>query len=126
MTDNPTIQELSYEDRTFPPPPEFAAQANVQADEYDKAEADRLGFWAEKANRISWDTPFDEVLDCPMHHLRNGSQVAKLNAAYNCADRHVVSGSSTGWPIILRVKAAIPGPSPTPIYCAKFPKQPMR
>lgn len=92
MTDNPTIQELSYEDRTFPPPPEFAAQANVQADEYDKAEADRLGFWAEKANRISWDTPFDEVLDWSDAPFAKWFTDGKLNAAYNCMDRHVEAG----------------------------------
>lgn len=92
MTDNPTIQELSYEDRTFPPPPEFAAQANVQADEYDKAEADRLGFWAEKANRISWDTPFDEVLDWSAAPFAKWFTGGKLNAAYNCVDRHVEAG----------------------------------
>src|SRR5690625_3596639 len=92
MTDNPTIQELSYEDRTFPPPPEFAAQANVQADEYDKAEADRLGFWAEKANRISWDTPFDEVLDWSDAPFAKWFTGGKLNAAYNCVDRHVEAG----------------------------------
>lgn len=92
MTDNPTIQELSYEDRTFPPPPKFAAQANVQADEYDKAEADRLGFWAEKANRISWDTPFDEVLDWSDAPFAKWFTGGKLNAAYNCVDRHVEAG----------------------------------
>lgn len=92
MTDNPTIQELSYEDRKFPPPPEFAANANVQADEYDKAEADRLGFWAEKANRISWDTPFDEVLDWSEAPFAKWFVGGKLNAAYNCVDRHVEAG----------------------------------
>ena len=63
MANNPTIRELSQEDRTFEPPPAFAAQANVTAELYEQAETDRLGFWAEQAKRISWDTDFDDVLD---------------------------------------------------------------
>ncbi|MDN6123277.1 MAG: acetyl-coenzyme A synthetase, partial [Brevibacterium sp.] len=63
MANNPTIEELSHEGRTFEPPEQFAAHANVTADEYDKAAADRIGYWGEQANRITWDEPFSEVLD---------------------------------------------------------------
>jgi acetyl-CoA synthetase len=42
----------------YPPPADFAANANATSDLYDAAEADRLGFWAEQANRLSWQTPF--------------------------------------------------------------------
>ena len=48
---------------TFPPSDEFAKQANATADLYRDAEADRLAFWAEQANRLSWETPFTDVLD---------------------------------------------------------------
>lgn len=92
MAENPTIQELSYEGRTFDPPPEFAAQANVTAAEYEKADADRLGFWAEKAERITWDTPFNEVLDWSQAPFAKWYTGGKLNAAYNCVDRHVEAG----------------------------------
>lgn len=92
MAENPTIQELSYEGRTFDPPPEFVAQANVTAAEYDKADADRLGFWAEKAERITWDTPFNEVLDWSEAPFAKWYTGGKLNAAYNCVDRHVEAG----------------------------------
>ncbi|NLZ98238.1 MAG: AMP-binding protein, partial [Micrococcus sp.] len=92
MAENPTIEELSHEDRTFAPPPEFAANANVTAAEYEHAEADRLGFWAEKANRITWDTPFDEVLDWSEAPFAKWYTGGKLNAAYNCVDRHVEAG----------------------------------
>ena len=47
----------------YPPPADFAAKANATSDLYDAAEADRLAFWAEQANRLSWQTPFEEVLD---------------------------------------------------------------
>ena len=34
------VENLLSEDRTFPPSAEFAAQANVKADEYEKAESE--------------------------------------------------------------------------------------
>lgn len=92
MASDPTIQELSHEDRTFEPPPEFAAQANVTAEEYEKADADRLGFWAEQAERITWDEPFNEVLDWSNEPFAQWYTGGKLNAAYNCVDRHVEAG----------------------------------
>lgn len=92
MANEHTIRELSHEDRTFDPPSEFAAQANVTEEEYTKAEEDRIGFWAEKAQRISWETPFDEVLDWSDAPFAKWYIGGKLNAAYNCVDRHVEAG----------------------------------
>ena len=40
-----TLENLLAEDRQFPPPAELAANANVKADAYDEAKADRLAFW---------------------------------------------------------------------------------
>jgi acetyl-CoA synthetase len=77
---------------TYPPSEEFARQANATADLYQAGEADRLAFWARQANRLTWQTPFTEVLDW------SGAPVAKwfvggrLNVAYNCVDRHVEAG----------------------------------
>ena len=48
---------------SYPPPAEFAEQANAREDLYHEAEQDRLAFWAKQANRLSWATPFTEVLD---------------------------------------------------------------
>jgi acetyl-CoA synthetase len=78
---------------TYPPAPEFAAQANVGEDLYRKAEADRLAFWAEQANRLSWETPFDEVLDWSQAPFAKWFVGGKLNVAYNCVDRHVEAGN---------------------------------
>ena len=41
----------------------FAEQANARAKLYREAEQDRLAFWAKQANRLSWATPFTDVLD---------------------------------------------------------------
>lgn len=48
---------------SYPPPAHFAEHANARAELYREAEEDRLAFWAKQANRLSWTTPFTEVLD---------------------------------------------------------------
>ncbi len=86
MTDSATA--------AYPPSAEFAAQANTQGrDLYDRAEVDRLGFWAEQANRLHWDTPFGEVLDWSGAPFAKWFVGGKLNVAYNCVDRHVDAGN---------------------------------
>jgi acetyl-CoA synthetase len=42
-----TLDNLLSEDRTFPPPAELAAAANVDESAYAQAEADSEAFWAE-------------------------------------------------------------------------------
>src|SRR3954465_7860817 len=77
----------------YPPPPEFAAQANATEELYHEAEEDRLAFWATQAKRLSWDTPFDEVLDWSGAPFAKWFGGGKLNVAYNCVDRHVEAGN---------------------------------
>jgi acetyl-CoA synthetase len=77
---------------SYPPPPEFAAQANVSDDVYREAEPDRLAFWAKQADRLSWATPFDQVLDWSEAPFAKWFVGGRLNVAYNCADRHVEAG----------------------------------
>ncbi len=77
----------------YPPSDDFAAQANATTELYDQAEKDRLAFWAEQANRLSWDTPFDEVLDWSEAPVAKWFVGGKLNVAYNCVDRHVEAGN---------------------------------
>ena len=77
----------------YPPPQEFAAQANATEELYREAEKDRLAFWAEQANRLSWDTPFTDVLDWSDAPFAKWFVGGKLNVAYNCVDRHVEAGN---------------------------------
>lgn len=72
MANNPTIEELSYEARTFEPPKEFAAQANVKADEYEKAAADRIGYWGKKPNGLPGIHLSTKSSTGLMPHLPNG------------------------------------------------------
>jgi acetyl-CoA synthetase len=86
------IENLSHEDRVFPPTPEFAAGANAQPSMYDDAAADRLAFWAEQANKLDWAEPFEQVLDWSQAPFARWFVGGKLNVAYNCVDRHVEAG----------------------------------
>jgi acetyl-CoA synthetase len=86
------IENLSHEDRVFPPTPEFAAGANATPALYDEAAADHLGFWAEEARTLEWAEPFTEVLDWSQAPFARWFVGGKLNVAYNCVDRHVESG----------------------------------
>ncbi|BBZ02403.1 hypothetical protein MCHIJ_18400 [Mycolicibacterium chitae] len=78
---------------SYPPSPEFAAQSNATAALYDEAEADRLAFWAKQAQRLSWATPFTEVLDWSEAPFAKWFVGGKINVAYNCVDRHVEAGN---------------------------------
>jgi len=77
---------------SYPPPAQFAEHANAGEDLYRAAEQDRLAFWAEQANRLSWATPFTEVLDWSEAPFAKWFADGKLNVAYNCVDRHVEAG----------------------------------
>ncbi|MET0468461.1 MAG: acetate--CoA ligase [Aeromicrobium sp.] len=86
------IDNLANEERIFEPPADLAANANVTAEAYDRAAADRLGYWGEQAGRLTWDTPFTDVLDWSNPPFAKWFVGGKLNVAYNCVDRHVENG----------------------------------
>jgi len=91
-TSDTTLSNLLHEERRFEPPPEFAADANVGADVYDWARADRLGYWAAEAERLSWAHKWDEILDWSNPPFAKWFVGGELNVAYNCVDRHVEAG----------------------------------
>lgn len=78
---------------SYPPSPEFAEQANATEELYREAEEDRLAFWGRQAERLSWDTPFTEVLDWSDAPFAKWFVGGKINVAYNCVDRHVEAGN---------------------------------
>jgi acetyl-CoA synthetase len=87
------IESLLAEGRTFLPPEGFKKQARVVGtDVYDEAAHDFEGFWARQAaDLLDWTTEWHTILewDLPFARWFVGG---KLNAAYNCLDRHVESG----------------------------------
>ena len=95
MTSPPTsnITSVLKETRTFPPPPAFAARAHVKSlAEYEqlcqRGHDDPEGFWAELAQRLHWFQPWNKVLDWNEPHAQ-WFVGGKLNASYNCLDRHL-------------------------------------
>jgi len=86
-----TLSNLLHEERRFAPPAEVAAHANLTADAYDEARADRLAFWEKQAGRLDWAQKWDQVLewDAPFAKWFVGG---KLNVAVNAVDRHVAAG----------------------------------
>ncbi len=87
-----TLSNLSSEQRRFEPPAELAANANLTVEAYDRAAADRLGFWAEQAERLDWGQRWDEVLDWSDPPFAKWFVGGTLNASVNCLDRHVSAG----------------------------------
>ncbi|CAL9515808.1 MULTISPECIES: acetate--CoA ligase [Streptomyces] len=90
---NESLANLLREERRFAPPADLAANANVTAAAYEQAKADRLGFWAEQARRLSWGTEPTETLDWSNPPFAKWFKDGKLNVAYNCVDRHVEAGN---------------------------------
>jgi len=86
------IEALLTENRSFAPPPDFAARANV-ADRalHEEAAADVEAFWAHQAEALDWTKRWDTVLewDLPFARWFVGGT---LNVSYNCVDRHVAAG----------------------------------
>lgn len=92
VVSNESLANLLKEERRFTPPADLAAHANVTAAAYEQAAADRLGFWAEQAGRLSWDTAPTQTLDWSNAPFAKWFADGKLNVAYNCVDRHVENG----------------------------------
>jgi len=87
-----SIENLGTESRLYPPSAEFAAQANAKAEMYAAAETDRLKFWDEQAERLTWHKKWNQTLDWSNAPFAKWFIGGELNVAYNCVDRHVESG----------------------------------
>ncbi len=85
------------ESKVYPVPPEIAARAHVTAEQYEqmyrRSVDDPDGFWAEQAEAfITWYQPWRKVSDWSYDasdlHIK-WFEGGKLNACYNCVDRHL-------------------------------------
>ena len=87
------IDDLLLENRTFPPPADFKEQSLAAGTFlYDEAAADYQGFWAKQAlAHLDWSEEWETICewDLPFAKWFVGG---KLNATYNCLDRHVEAG----------------------------------
>jgi acetyl-CoA synthetase len=87
-----TIDALLSENRVFEPPEDFRRRAlwNDPA-VYERASADPEGFWAEQAESLAWSKRWDRVMEWNPPWVK-WFLGGRLNASYNCLDRHVESG----------------------------------
>ncbi|MCP3672619.1 MAG: acetate--CoA ligase [Gammaproteobacteria bacterium] len=84
------------EEKVYPVPADFAAQANITEQQYlemyQRSVDDPEGFWAEQAESyLTWSKPWDKVMDWSFEddvHIK-WFEGGKLNASYNCLDRHL-------------------------------------
>jgi acetyl-CoA synthetase len=84
-----TIDTLLAEERRYPPPPGFAAQANATAEVYEVPFEE---FWERHGReRVTWFEPFTSLYEWNLPYAKwyLGGQ---LNVCFNCVDRHVESG----------------------------------
>ena len=90
--DSGALDDLLHEDRRFPPPPAFAADAVMHdASVYERAESDPEAYWAEWAGKLDWFEPWHTVLEWTPPHAK-WFLGGKLNVSYNCLDRHIEAG----------------------------------
>ncbi|MDX6512953.1 MAG: acetyl-CoA synthetase [Gaiellaceae bacterium] len=84
------IDTLFLEERRYPPPSEFAAQANAQRELYERGFEE---LWErEGRERITWFKPFDKLYEWEPPYAKwylGGT----LNVCFNCVDRHVEAGN---------------------------------
>ncbi|WP_138734625.1 acetate--CoA ligase [Modestobacter excelsi] len=92
MSETTEAHGLTNPEGGFPPPEALAAAANVGPDVYERATADRVGFWEEAARRLDWAQPWDQALDWSNPPFAKWFVGGKLNVAVNCVDRHVDAG----------------------------------
>jgi len=84
-----TIDILSSEERRYPPTADFTAQANAQEDLLD-VPFDEL--WErEGRERVTWFEPFTYLYEWELPYAK-WYLGGKLNACFNCVDRHVEAG----------------------------------
>jgi acetyl-CoA synthetase len=84
------IETILTEERRYPPPPDFAEQANAKADIYER---DWQEFWETEAReRISWFEPFTKLYEWELPYAK-WYLGGKTNITYNCVDRHVENGN---------------------------------
>ncbi|MEW8191194.1 MAG: acetate--CoA ligase [Candidatus Thiodiazotropha endolucinida] len=85
------------ENKTYPVPADFAAQANINDAQYQEmyrqSISDPEGFWGEQAEQyVTWFKKWDKVVDWSFGeddlHIE-WFKGATLNVAYNCLDRHL-------------------------------------
>ena len=90
-----SIESINTEDRVFNPSDEIVKNANVSGMKnynalVEKFKNDYQGAWSELAKELLiWDKPFTKVLNDEDPPFYKWFEDGKINASYNCLDRHL-------------------------------------
>ncbi|HSK73010.1 MAG TPA: acetate--CoA ligase [Pyrinomonadaceae bacterium] len=95
MSENTVIESVLNEQRIFMPPPGFSADAHIKSfaeyeQIYEEAAKNPEDFWASAAENLHWFEKWETVLDWNEPHAK-WFVGGKINASYNCLDRHLDS-----------------------------------
>ncbi len=86
--------EAMLEIEKFAPSEEFREHALLTDPAiYEEADADWKGWWVKQARELHWFKDFTEVLDDSNPPFYKWFADGKINASYNCLDRHVEAGN---------------------------------
>ena len=112
-----TIEDYLLEERTFPPPTAFKAQALVAGTHlYDEADEDYQGFWARQAADLarpgSRSGTRSATGSCPFAKWFVGGKLNVQRELPRPPRRR--RAAATGWRSTGRASRATPAPSPTP------------
>ncbi|MDS0474108.1 acetate--CoA ligase [Natrinema sp. 1APR25-10V2] len=78
---------------THSPPASFVEQANVaEQDIHETFDANWPDCWTRAADLLSWEEPYDTVLEDADAPFYRWFADGRLNASYNCLDRHLEAG----------------------------------
>ncbi|MGD1061336.1 MAG: acetate--CoA ligase [Methanomassiliicoccales archaeon] len=96
MTDGKTIESVMEEERRFEPSPEFSAKARVKSfaeyeGMYKESIADPEAFWDKMAKKeLHWFSPWRKTFSWDKQNVViKWFEGGKINASYNCLDRHL-------------------------------------
>ncbi len=90
-----TVDVLLEENRKFVPSKNFQAQAFYNNDSvYKDADSNYEEYWAQWAKKLDWISPWEKILEWKAPYAKWFIK-GKLNACYNCVDRHVKNGKGS-------------------------------
>jgi len=90
-----TIESIMKEKRLFPPNEKFKSKSHFKNDleysaVYEESIKDPEKFWSEKANDLHWFEKWDKVFEWDKEKVEfSWFKGGKINATYNCLDRHL-------------------------------------
>ena len=87
------LGELLEQER-FEPPEGFREQALIKdMSVHEEAAGDPVGWWARQAKALDWFTEPTQALDDSHPPFFKWFEDGRINASYNCLDRHVQAGN---------------------------------